>query len=69
MSRGGRMLWSILVLAFWAVAFVIGTAIPGVGSLSGLVAAVCIFQCKAEPSSRSTVGDRADRLLLLHHPS
>lgn len=45
MSHGGRMLWSILTVVFWALAFVIGTAIPGVGSLSGLVAAVCIFQC------------------------
>lgn len=48
MSRGGRILWSLTVLVWWSVAFVIGTAIPGVGALSGLVAAVCIFQCELD---------------------
>lgn len=44
MSRGGRFLWSLTVPIYWSIAFVIGTGIPAVGALSGLVAAVCIFQ-------------------------
>jgi hypothetical protein len=28
----------------WAIAFAIGTGVPAIGALSGLIAAVCIFQ-------------------------
>lgn len=44
MSPRGRWLWSFLVIGYWGLAFVIGTAIPSIGALSGLVAAVAIFQ-------------------------
>lgn len=44
MSRRGHMLWVPIVVVYWGLAFVIGSAIPSVGTLSGLVAAVCIFQ-------------------------
>ncbi|KAK4701208.1 hypothetical protein P7C70_g5023, partial [Phenoliferia sp. Uapishka_3] len=43
-SRKGRMIWAPLVVVYWGIAFVIGSAIPAVGALSGLVAAACIFQ-------------------------
>lgn len=38
------MVWIPLVIVYWGLAFVIGSAIPSVGTLSGLVAAVAIFQ-------------------------
>ncbi|CDR48491.1 RHTO0S18e01222g2_1 [Rhodotorula toruloides] len=44
MTSRGRVVWSGMVVLFWGTAFVIGSAIPSVGTLSGLVAAVCIFQ-------------------------
>ncbi|GAA5881346.1 hypothetical protein JCM16303_000138 [Sporobolomyces ruberrimus] len=44
MSRRGHLLWIPLVVVYWGLAFVIGSAIPSVGTLSGLVAATCIFQ-------------------------
>ncbi|GAA6061497.1 hypothetical protein JCM10212_000201 [Sporobolomyces blumeae] len=43
MSKRGHLLWAPLVVIYWGLAFVIGSAIPSVGTLSGLVAAVCIF--------------------------
>ncbi|GAA5856718.1 hypothetical protein JCM5353_003812 [Sporobolomyces roseus] len=44
MSRRGHIVWIPLVVVYWGLAFVIGSAIPSVGALSGLVAAVAIFQ-------------------------
>ncbi|GAA6005912.1 hypothetical protein JCM11491_004058 [Sporobolomyces phaffii] len=44
MTRAGHALWVPLVVLYWGLAFVIGSAIPSVGTLSGLVAAACIFQ-------------------------
>ncbi|GAA5978577.1 hypothetical protein JCM5350_003147 [Sporobolomyces pararoseus] len=44
MTRRGHLLWIPLVVLYWGLAFVIGSAIPSVGTLSGLVAAACIFQ-------------------------
>ncbi|GAA5957433.1 hypothetical protein JCM8115_006988 [Rhodotorula mucilaginosa] len=44
MSKKGRLVWGVAVILFWGVAYVIGSAIPSVGTLSGLVAAICIFQ-------------------------
>ncbi|THU92102.1 hypothetical protein K435DRAFT_758442 [Dendrothele bispora CBS 962.96] len=44
MSRKGRYIWTIMVVVYWAVAFVIASAIPQVQTISGLVAAVCIMQ-------------------------
>ncbi|GAA5935830.1 uncharacterized protein JCM15063_001818 [Sporobolomyces koalae] len=44
MSRRGHLIWAPLVVVYWGIAFVVGSAIPSVGTLSGLVAAACIFQ-------------------------
>ncbi|GAA5898422.1 uncharacterized protein JCM6883_001018 [Sporobolomyces salmoneus] len=44
MTKRGHVLWVPMVILFWGAAFVIGSAIPSVGTLSGLVAAACIFQ-------------------------
>lgn len=35
-TRKGRIVWSITVLVFWAVGFVIGAAIPQIQTLSGM---------------------------------
>lgn len=35
-SRKGRMLWYPMVVVYWSLAFVIGSAIPAIGALSGL---------------------------------
>jgi len=44
MSPKGRVIWVIMVLVYWSLAFVIASAIPSVGPLSGLIAAMAIFQ-------------------------
>ncbi|GAA6020779.1 hypothetical protein JCM8202_005443 [Rhodotorula sphaerocarpa] len=44
MSKKGRIIWGVSVIVFWGAAFCIGSGIPSVGTLSGLVAAICIFQ-------------------------
>ncbi|KZO95418.1 hypothetical protein CALVIDRAFT_564823 [Calocera viscosa TUFC12733] len=38
-SRTGRITWTISVIVFWTVGFVIGTAIPQIQNLSGMVGA------------------------------
>jgi hypothetical protein len=43
-SRAGRFIWTIMVFAYWSLAFVVGSAIPQVASVSGIVAAICIMQ-------------------------
>ncbi|KAJ7445009.1 transmembrane amino acid transporter protein-domain-containing protein [Mycena galericulata] len=43
MTPRGRILWSFLVIIYWAVAFVLGSAIPSVGALTGLLAAMGFF--------------------------
>jgi len=43
-SRPGRVIWTIMVFVYWSLAFVVGSAIPQVATVSGLVAAVCIMQ-------------------------
>jgi len=43
-SRKGRIIWTIMVPAYWALAFVIGSAVPALGAMTGLIGAVCIFQ-------------------------
>lgn len=40
----GRIVWTILVVVYWAIAFVIASAIPAFSSLTGLVGAICILQ-------------------------
>lgn len=44
MSRRGRMVWSPLVVVYWCIAFIVGSAIPQVQNISGLIAAICIMQ-------------------------
>lgn len=43
-SKKGKLLWCVVVPTYWAVAFIISAAIPQVGNLGGLIAAVCILQ-------------------------
>ncbi|CAG82057.1 transmembrane amino acid transporter protein-domain-containing protein [Yarrowia lipolytica] len=43
-SAGGRVLWTLAVFVYWAVAFVIASAIPQFSSLVSLVGAICILQ-------------------------
>ncbi|KAF8071821.1 hypothetical protein FPV67DRAFT_1667278 [Lyophyllum atratum] len=44
MSRKGRVIWSTMVIAYWALAFIIGSAIPQVQTITGLIAAIAIMQ-------------------------
>ncbi|EJU03673.1 hypothetical protein DACRYDRAFT_93955 [Dacryopinax primogenitus] len=44
LSRRGYFIWAIMVFLYWALAFIIGSAIPQVQTISGLVAATCIMQ-------------------------
>ncbi|KAJ7023709.1 hypothetical protein C8F04DRAFT_1240041 [Mycena alexandri] len=46
MSVKGRIIWAVLIPVYWAIAFAIGTGVPAIGALSGLIAAVCIFQVR-----------------------
>lgn len=41
-SRGGRVVWLVWSCLFWALAFIIGAAIPQINSLSGLISAIAI---------------------------
>lgn len=34
----------VMVILYWALAFIVGSAIPQVQTISGLVAAICIMQ-------------------------
>lgn len=43
-TRRGRITWSITVIIFWAVGFIIGAAIPQIQTLSGMVGAVTNMQ-------------------------
>ncbi|KAG9312427.1 transmembrane amino acid transporter protein-domain-containing protein [Chiua virens] len=43
-ARAGKYLFAGFVVVYWAVAFVISSAIPQLTNLSALIAAVCIFQ-------------------------
>jgi len=42
-SRMGRILWTILVPIYWSIGFIIGSSIPALGAMTGLVGSVCIF--------------------------
>lgn len=44
MSRKGRFVWTFTVVIYWALAFIVASAIPQVQTISGLIAAVCIMQ-------------------------
>jgi hypothetical protein len=43
-SRAGRFIWIIMVFVYWSLAFIVGSAIPQVATVSGIVAAICIMQ-------------------------
>jgi hypothetical protein len=43
-SKYGRLIWSIFVCIYWALAFVFAAAIPNFSSLVSLIGAVCILQ-------------------------
>ena len=42
--KAGKYLFAVSVIVYWALAFVIGSAIPQFSNISSLVAAVCIFR-------------------------
>ncbi|KDQ54669.1 hypothetical protein JAAARDRAFT_135255 [Jaapia argillacea MUCL 33604] len=44
MSRKGRFIWTGMVILYWALAYIVGSAIPQVQTISSLVAAICIMQ-------------------------
>lgn len=43
-TKKGKMLWAALIPIYWAVAFVIASAIPQVANLTAFLAALCILQ-------------------------
>lgn len=43
-SKKGRLIWTIFVCVYWAIAFVFAAAIPNFSSLVSLIGAVCILQ-------------------------
>lgn len=43
-SRGGKMLWAVIVPIYWSLAFIIAAAIPDFVGLTSIVAAVCFVQ-------------------------
>jgi hypothetical protein len=44
MTGRGYVYWMIINIFFWIGAFVVGTAIPQIQTISGLIAAMCILQ-------------------------
>ncbi|KAL0070445.1 hypothetical protein AAF712_002276 [Marasmius tenuissimus] len=44
MSRRGRFVWPLVVILYWALAFIVASAIPQVQTIAGLIAAICIMQ-------------------------
>jgi len=44
MTPKGRIIWTILVCIYWALAFIVGSAIPQVQTITGLIAAIAIMQ-------------------------
>ncbi|KAG6857369.1 hypothetical protein H0H87_004729 [Tephrocybe sp. NHM501043] len=44
MSRKGRYLWTVMVVIYWALAFIVGSAIPQIQTITGLIAAIAIMQ-------------------------
>ena len=42
--RSGKLLWVAVVPVYWALAFIIATAIPQVSNLSAFIASACIMQ-------------------------
>jgi hypothetical protein len=44
LSPRGRIIWTGLVFAYWSLSFIVASAIPQVGPMSALVAAIAIMQ-------------------------
>ncbi|KAH9484608.1 N amino acid transport system protein [Psilocybe cubensis] len=44
MTPKGRVIWTILVCIYWVLAFIVGSAIPQVQTITGLIAAIAIMQ-------------------------
>lgn len=44
LSRKGHMIWAIMVVVYWALAYIVGSAVPQVENISSLIAAICIMQ-------------------------
>jgi hypothetical protein len=49
LTKRGRVIWSFMVIAYWALAFIVGSAIPQVQTISGLIAAICIMRESSPP--------------------
>ncbi|RHZ64921.1 putative amino acid transporter [Aspergillus thermomutatus] len=43
-TRGGKLLWAILVPVYWGIAFALAAGIPNFSGLTSVVAAFCILQ-------------------------
>ncbi|KAF7309787.1 Aa-trans domain-containing protein [Mycena indigotica] len=44
MSTKGHYIWAVLVVLYWALAFIVASAIPQVAVINGLIAAIAIMQ-------------------------
>jgi len=44
MTPKGRIIWTICVCVYWVLAFIVGSAIPQVQTITGLIAAIAIMQ-------------------------
>jgi len=44
LSRKGHVIWIIMVIVYWALAYIVGSAVPQVENISSLIAAICIMQ-------------------------
>ncbi|KAJ7091392.1 transmembrane amino acid transporter protein-domain-containing protein [Mycena belliarum] len=44
LSTKGRYIWSTMVCVYWALAFVIGSAIPQIQTINGLIGAIGVMQ-------------------------
>lgn len=40
----GRIIWTVMVFAYWSIAFVVGAAIPQIQTIIGLIASIAILQ-------------------------
>ncbi|KAF9084453.1 hypothetical protein BGX23_010512 [Mortierella sp. AD031] len=44
LSRKGHVIWAAMVVVYWTLAFIVGSAVPQVENISSLIAAICIMQ-------------------------
>ncbi|KNZ81773.1 N amino acid transport system protein [Termitomyces sp. J132] len=64
LSRTGRLVWTPMVVVYWALAFVIGSAIPQVQTISALIAAIAIMQFSYSFPLLLRVAGTVDALIL-----